>query len=422
MKNKVAIADLKPHTNGSKRFRQKRQIIKLLYDRGETTIPEFSKLIGISIPTTTALINELIENGAISTKGIAVTKRGRKPAIFELVDSYQYVVCCEMNRFQSKMALFNCHNAMVSDIKIVDTYYDDPMMIEKLIEGIGSLISESKIANEKVAGFGLAMPGLVNAKEGYNQTIQSDRLKGVRKLLQLKLQKFVYVDNDARMQAYGEYMFGKARHHSNALVINWDWGLGLGLIFNGQLYSGSTGFAGELSHIKMQEEGNLCICGKRGCFETIASAGTLLNLSKESIANNVISQLTAKFRDHSGALTPADVIAAARSGDEFSISVLNKIGLAMGKGLAILIQLLNPEIIVFQGSISKANQFVLNPVQQSLNKYCIETLYAGVTIEISDLEEQAGLLGTAAMLFQTMLNEPIPPLLSGWKKQTIPTQ
>jgi N-acetylglucosamine repressor len=415
MRSRVSVKDMKPHTKGSKRFRQKRQIIRLLYERGETTIPEFSKLIGISIPTTTLLLNELIESGAVMVKGIGVTSRGRKPAVFILNAEYQYVVSCEMNRYQSKMAIYNCHNEMISPILLVDTFYDDPAMLEKLVTAYKKIVAESGIPEEKIGGIGVCMPGLVNAREGVNYTIHDEHLRDVRKMLNARLQKFVYVDNDARMQAYGEFMFGKARHHNHVLVINWDWGIGLGLIFNGQIYSGATGFAGELSHIKMQEDGNLCICGKRGCFETVASAGALLSLARENIRNNTVSRLTGKFNNNLDDLNINDIITAAKSGDEMSISILNKVGQMMGRGLAILIQLLNPGIIVFQGSVSKANQFVLTPVQQSLNKYCIETLCSDFQIEVSELDEQAGLLGTTATLFQAMLHEPSP--ISTWSKK-----
>lgn len=407
MRTKAMVSDIKPYTQGSKRFRQKRQIIRILYEHGETTIPEFSKLVGISIPTTTLLLNELIELGAVKVKGIGETRRGRKPTLFELVDSYLYVVSCEMNRFESKMAIFNCHNELVSDIITVDTYYDDPGLIEKLVGSFNMLVARTGIPEEKISAFGLCMPGLVDTHEGINHTIQNPHLKAVKKLLKSKLQKFIYVDNDARMQAFGEYRFGKAMNHRNALVINWDWGIGLGLILNGEIYSGAQGFAGELSHIMAQEDGKLCICGKRGCFETVTSTGALLEYARESIASNSVSQLTKRFSRNPEELKPGDIINAARTGDELSISLLSKVGLAMGKGLSTLIQLLNPEIIVFQGTIAKANQFVMTPVQQSLNKYCLEALCSNLIIEVSDLDEKAGLLGTTATVFRAVLNEPV---------------
>jgi len=115
--------------------------------------------------------------------------------------------------------------------------------------------------------------------------------------------------------------------------------------------------------------------------------------------------LTTRFKDHVTALTPEDVVNAARAGDEFSISILNKVGNSFGKGLAVLIQLLNPEIIVLGGPISKAQQFVLNPIQQTLNQDCLEKISSNVRIEISEIDEHSGLLGLCARLFQKVLGD-----------------
>ena len=107
------------------------------------------------------------------------------------------------------------------------------------------------------------MPGLVDEVRGINYTIKNLKYNNVKERLENRFDKFVYVNNDARMQAYGEYIFGKAKGHSNAVIINWDLGIGMGMILNKKLYNGSTGFAGELSHTKFVDEGELCICGKQ---------------------------------------------------------------------------------------------------------------------------------------------------------------
>jgi N-acetylglucosamine repressor len=118
-----------------------------------------------------------------------------------------------------------------------------------------------------------------------------------------------------------------------------------------------------------------------------------------------VSQLTGQFFENPEKMTPEHIISAARSGDEFSISVLNKIGFSLGKGLSIIIQLMNPEIIVLGGPISKANQYVLIPIQQALNKYCLEKIVSNTTIVTSEIDEQSGLLGSAAMVYQHLFSD-----------------
>jgi predicted NBD/HSP70 family sugar kinase len=207
------------------------------------------------------------------------------------------------------------------------------------------------------------------------------------------------------MQAFGEYIFGAAKGHKNAIVVTWSYGVGLGIIIDGKLYNGASGFAGELSHIQLVEDGNLCICGKRGCLETVASAYVLVREAKKGIAEKKISQLTEQFKNRPEGLKPEDVISAAKAGDEFSIYLLHQVGLALGKGLSVTLQLLNPDIIVLGGPISAANQFVLTSIQQSLNKFCLEQIYANTKIVISEIWEHSGLLGVTAMLYQKLFSD-----------------
>jgi predicted NBD/HSP70 family sugar kinase len=125
----------------------------------------------------------------------------------------------------------------------------------------------------------------------------------------------------------------------------------------------------------------------------------------KGIHENRVSQLTEQFKDRTNELMPEDVIRAARAGDEFSIQLLHDVGLALGKGLSITLQLLNPGIIVLGGPVSAANQFVLTPIQQSLNKYCLEQIYTNTRIVISEIWEQSGLLGVTAMMYQRIFSE-----------------
>ena len=209
------------------------------------------------------------------------------------------------------------------------------------------------------------------------------------------------------MQAFGEYIFGKARGKKNAIIVNWSRGIGWGIIIDGKIYKGTNGFSGEFSHIKVVEDGDLCICGKTGCLETISSGNTLLKYAKQGIKDNVVTQLKSKNQLESKKIRVEDIILAARLGDEFSISILSKVSMEFGKGLSYIIQLLNPRIIVLNGSMSKANQFVLTPIQQSLNKHCIEKINSNSEVVISDLGEKSGILGVAATLYQKIFSDMI---------------
>lgn len=402
---KADTKELNLSGNELKKYRMKKRILHYLYQYGSLSGTSIGSRIGVSFPTALTLLNELIELKYVETYGTGASSGGRKPNMYRLSENSIYVVACELGRYEGKITIYNAHNIAVSTVSRFETSIDDDELVNKIYANAQKLIKDQGIDEDRIYGIGLTMPGLIDEIGGINHTIKNIAYQNVKERLEAKFKKLVYVNNDARMQAYGEYIFGKAKGHANAVIINWSWGIGMGMILNGKLYNGSTGFAGELSHTKFVDEGDLCICGKRGCLETIGSSNFLVSHAIKGIQENIVSQLTNSFKNSLSELQPEDVINAAKSGDEFAISLLNKIGLALGKGLSFTIQLLNPEIIVLGGVISQANRFVLTPIQQSLNKYCLEQISSKVKIVISENWEQAGLLGVSAMLFQHLFSD-----------------
>ncbi len=387
------------------KIKQKQEILNLLHIHGNTSSPELSKLLNISLPTCNALLNDLISQGFVKNLGVGESSGGRRPNLYGLPEDGFYVISCDFARYYASMTICNCYNKFVTPVVQIDTHMDDPKMVEKLFQTAQTLIKEYQIPNEKIYGVGVDMPGLIDSKAGVNFTIKDEKYQNVGDDLKKKFNKLVYIDNDARMHAHGEYCFGAAKEYRDAIIIHWSWGLGLGIFVNGQLYSGNNGFAGEFSHIPIVENGDLCICGKRGCLETIASSNAIMKRVKQGFANKEVSSLINHFKDKQDQVTPDDVITWARHGDEFCISILNEIGKAMGRGLSYIIQLLNPEVIVLSGPLSKARQYVLSPIQQSLNRLCLEKISGNTTIVVSDMGDQSALLGTSEMVFQKVFTE-----------------
>ncbi len=396
---------IKLNSTELKKYRQKKKVLGLIYKHGSLTGTSIGSRIGVSLPTAIALINELLEKSLIESCGHGVSRGGRKPVIYRLAASSVNFIACELGRFNAKIVIYDAHNKAVCPVSTIETNIDDEELADKIYNASQDLILENNINAQRIFGVGVTMPGLIDEIDGINYTIKNPKFRNIKERLEQKFQKWVYVNNDARMQAYGEYVFGKAKGHSNALIVNWNWGIGMGMIFNGKLYNGATGFAGELSHTKFVEDGDLCICGKRGCLETVASSNYLIKMGKSAINDGTVSQLTQRFKGRADELRPEDVIEAAKLGDEFSISLLNEVGKALGAGLSFSIQLLNPEIIVLGGVISEAGRFILTPIQQSLNKHCIEQISSNVKIVISENWQQAGLLGVTATLFQQLFSD-----------------
>ena len=387
------------------KIRQKKRILSLLRTNGFTSAPVLSKWLKTSLPTCNVLLNDLMIAGYVKNFGTGESSGGRKPCLYGLPEDGFYVVSCDVARFSTNMAILDCYHKFVTPIAEINTHIDDPQLVDKLYQAAYQLMADHQIPNEKVYGIGVDMPGLINSKTGINYTIKDKKRQTIGRDLRMRFNKLVYIDNDARMHAQGEFHFGAAKEYKDAIIIHWSWGLGLGIFINGQLCSGKNGFAGEFSHIPIVENGELCICGKRGCLETVASSNTIMSRVIKGFADNEISSLIRQFENHPEKVTPEDVINFARQGDDFCIAILNEVGKAMGKGLSYIIQLLNPEVIVLSGPLSKAKQYVLSPIQQSLNRFCLEKISESTPLLISDMGDQTALLGTSEMIFQKVFNE-----------------
>jgi len=388
--------------NELKNDRRKKRILDLLYHKETLSASDIAKEIGVSLPTSLSLLKELSGVRLVEPRGFGISRGGRRPALFGLKNDSIFVVSCELGRYTAKIGVFDSHNQLVSPVIKFETSIDDEALIEKIWSNYIQILKTSQINEDRVFAVGVSMPGLIDETEGINYTIKNQNLQNVADRLGTKFSKLIYVNNDARMQAFGEFVFGAAKDHQNAIIVNWNWGLGLGLILDGKLYNGATGFAGEFSHIQFVENGNLCICGKRGCLETVSSVYVIIDRAREIVKTGKISQLTEKFAGKEEQITIEDIINAARAGDECTINLLNEVGSAVGKALSNVIQLLNPDIIVLGGIVSGARQYVLSPIQQSIHRYCLEQISGKVRVVVSEDWEKSGLLGITAMLFQKL--------------------
>jgi predicted NBD/HSP70 family sugar kinase len=244
----------------------------------------------------------------------------------------------------------------------------------------------------------------VASEEGINYTFYTtDKAESLQQILEKKLNKPVFIQNDVKSACLAEYRFGLAHGPKNVLVISLDWGIGLGIIMDGKMRTGSSGFAGEFGHIPLVEEGILCHCGKRGCLETVASGIALARMAREGIKSGQNSFLNELSDAEIDQIEPPIIIKAANNGDQYAINILSEIGINLGKGIAILIQLFNPELIILGGKIADAKQYITTPIQHSINTYCMTQLRERTKVTLSELGSHASLLGSVATVMENIL-------------------
>ena len=384
-----------------KRILIRNKILKELYFNNNLSCADLAIRIQKSFPVTSNLIEELVAQKLVSDKGYAPSTGGRRPLTYSIHKDVMYLVSVAMDQYITKIVIMDMQNDFVSPIeKIFLPLPDNPAALETLQQKIIELIDASGIPKEKFVGVGIGMPGFVNIEKGINYSfLQLPGNESITYHLSEAIGLPGYIDNDSSLIALAEFYFGGAKNEKNAMVINIGWGIGLGMILNGELFRGHDGFAGEFSHIPLFLNGKLCWCGKVGCLETETSLLLMIKSAKEGIDSGRLSKLVSlPFDDIE--LAYEGISKAVREGDQFAAELFSEAGYNIGKGIAILIHLLNPRKVILSGRGALAGQIWLAPIQQALNENCIPRLYQGTSIEISTLGVHAELIGAAALVME----------------------
>lgn len=389
-----------------KKHHSKQRILKYLFLHGKSDCGSIARHVSLSTPSSQASINELLRAGIIEENGQGTSTGGRRPTTYSLTGDLFYLICIDISRFHVRLSILDSKLHIKTGIKTHEIRFkDSSSYLDEICEYAFHLIDTSDIEKDLLLGVGLSMPGAINSVKGINYSYFYNPKESLVSVLERKFKLPVFLENDTNVLALAESWYGHARDKKNALVLLLSWGIGLGLILNGKIYRGASGFAGEFSHIPVVENGELCWCNKQGCLETIASATALSKLVKEGIENGKASSLFESIDLSKEYIDPKIVIAAANQGDQFAVNILSTVGFQLGKGIASLIQILNPETIILGGMLAGAKQYIITPISHALNSYCNPVLAKNLKIASTDLGEEAPALGLAIMVVETLLSK-----------------
>jgi predicted NBD/HSP70 family sugar kinase len=391
----------------TKSFINKLKLIKNLYTKGSNTAGEMCSEVGISLPTVNSLLGDLMTSGEVIKHGRAESQGGRKPDLYKLADDSFYVISVDINKFRLRTAIYNSSNKAVTEIETLKiSLNNDKETFEKVCDFILAHLENSGLPNEKIIAVGISMPGLIDSVNGINHTYLKFGKKSLVENFESRLGRKVFLENDARAMTLAEFKFGHNDQYKNVLGIFIGWGSGLGIIIDGKIYQGASGFAGEFSHSPIFESREItCTCGKKGCLESVASGTAIVRMAKEAIQNDSDSILARMGAENNGEVEPYLVVDAALAGDQRAITIISEAGLDLGRGISILIQLLNPELIILGGSVAEAKHYLTTPIQQALNIYSMAKARENTELALYKLGKEVGLLGGVAVVNEKIFED-----------------
>ena len=391
---------------GSKSAQTKKRIITHYIYSGSSTLTDLSKELDLSVPTVTKFVMEMCDEGFIIDYGKLETSGGRHPNLYGLNPESGYFVGVDIKKFAINIGMINFKGDMMEKKLNIPYQFDNtPEALDELCRIIASFIHHTKVEKEKVLKICVNISGRVNPESGYSFSIFNFSERPLADILSEKTGFKVCIDNDTRAMAYGEYMQGCVKGEKNIIFLNLSWGTGIGIIIDGKIYTGKSGFSGEFGHVSAFDNEIICRCGKKGCIETEISGSAFYRILMERIAkgeSSILSKRVANIKNHP--LTLDELIEAVNKEDLLCIEIVEEIGLKLGKQVAGLINLFNPEMVIIGGTLSLTEDYITQPLKTSVRKYSLNLVNKDSVIVTSKLKDKAGLIG-ACMLARSRMFE-----------------
>ena len=278
-------------------------------------------------------------------------------------------------------------------------------VIQSILESAHRTFKQANVDISALTAIGIGAPGISNPKTGILFT--SPNLPGwqdvpLRDIMQESLGKKTFLINDANAAALGEFYFGAARGVHNFIYITLSTGIGGGVVIDGRIYTGAIGVAGEVGHMTIDDDGPVCNCGNRGCWETLASGTALAREARHRIKEGVRTSILEYAGGDVEKVTAQVIHSAAERGDSLAEELIARTSYYVGVGLANLINIFNPELIVIGGGLSNIGDMLLEPAFKTAGERAYKQAFQAVRFASAELGRNSGVLGAAAFALQEM--------------------
>jgi predicted NBD/HSP70 family sugar kinase/biotin operon repressor len=370
----------------SLRERNRRELLDALRRRGSASRADLARVTGLSRSTVSTLVSELqasglVIDGAPPADGRA-PQQGRPPTLLTLDRSAGLVLGIDFGHEQIHVAIADLSRTILAErTHDVDVDRSAARALDVAVELSDEVIAAADADGQRILGAGVGLSGPIDMAAG---SIHTGKIlpgwAGVLPAQELgaRLGLPVHLDNDANLGALAEVTLGAGIGARDAIYLMVSGGVGAGLILGGELYRGTGGTAGELGHVLVDESGPICRCGNRGCLEMMAGGRAITALLRES---------------HGDAITLDEVMALVADGDSGARRAIADAGRVLGRSVAAIVNVFNPELVIVGGAVSAAGDVLLHPLQEAVHRYAIPSAAADVRITRGVLGERAEVLG-----------------------------
>ncbi|MCF0071196.1 ROK family transcriptional regulator [Dyadobacter sp. CY261] len=373
-------------------------VLGYLANHGGMTLPELGKQLNISVPKVTVLVSELRNEGFVSDYGKIESSGGRKPNLYGVAPEAAYFIGVDVKQSHVTIGLLNLDKTLIVHSGALPYALANTLESrDALCMHIGAFIEGLSVSKDRIKGVGVNLSGRVNYLTGHSYSYFHFDDRPLSEIVEEKIGYPVFLENDTRAMAYGEFCLGAVEKEQNVLFLNLDYGIAVGILMDGKLYYGKSGYAGEFGHMPVFNNEHICRCGKKGCLETEAAGWALERMFREKIREGSSSLITQKIPDPDR-ITMDDIIEAAIADDVLAIELIAQLGDNLGRGIASLINVFNPELVILGGSLLATGDYIGLPIKTAINKYSLSLVNNDTRLVHSKLGEDAGLLGACLLV------------------------
>lgn len=361
-------------------------VLQIIIEKEQISRADIAQVSGLNKTTVSLLVNELLEEELIFESGPGISSGGRRPVILHFnkeagytigVDIGVNYVLCVLTDLQGKI--------IIEKNQIVQrTPYSGIISIVQTM--IQSLLEEMPASKYGVVGIGAGVPGIVNSE---GTILLAPNLGWTNIQLKADLEKMfqipVIIENEAKAGAVGEQQFGAGQDFQNIIYISAGIGIGVGIIFNKQLYQGKNGFSGEMGHMIIQMNGKRCNCGSRGCWEAYASEQALLEMAEQN------------------AETLEQLVQLADNGDQTARDLFKEAGNYLGYGINNIINTFNPDQIILGNRMALAKDWIEKAIQTTIVNHTLPYHKREMQFNFSKLSKYSTVLGVSAFVVENFL-------------------
>lgn len=380
-------------------------LLRLLWSAREVSRADLARQTGLSRSTISAIVADLIDTGLVQEVRTGESRGGRKPILLAFNDDAYLLAGVDMGATHVSLVVTNLRGEVRHWEARPKAVRDDPEgTLATVHQMLAKALIDLEVKPTVLLGMGVSVPSPVDpAAPGRLLPLILPKWAGHDLVKELgdTYHLPVFVDNDANLGALAEVWWGGRDPHGDLAFIKVALGVGSGLIINGRVHRGRHGTAGEMGHTSLDPAGPRCVCGLNGCLNTLIGTKNLLQRAKSQLEVYPESQLNKRRR-----LTIEQLVASAIDGDRLAQEVITYAGRTLGVGVANLLNLLAPEVVVLGGGLTQAGDLLLEPLRQTVAGMSLAESVSKTTIEISKLGEQGIALGAATMALEAALDDP----------------